>query len=91
MALARIGSGKRLAVGVGSYSRDDGAGRSDLPVTVPMASKPVAVLRTVPTVELSSSDHTGGTSNNSCPLPHTRLIKSSPSFVGLKADLRPPF
>lgn len=43
---------KRLAVGVGSYSRDDSAGRSDLPVTVPVASKPEAVLKTVPTLEL---------------------------------------
>lgn len=43
---------KRLAVGVGSYYRDDGAGRSDLPVTVPVASKPEAVLKTVPTLEL---------------------------------------
>lgn len=43
---------KRLAVGIGSYSRDDGAGRSDLPVMVPVASKPEAVLKTVTTLEL---------------------------------------
>ena len=43
---------KRLAVGVGSYSRDDGAGRSDLPVMVPVASKPEEMLKPVPTPEL---------------------------------------